>query len=146
MTTLLAFALLGSAPTKNWATYTNARFGFSVDRPADLAPGPEPENGDGLVFTGHGLKVTSFGNNRINEPKDEFKFRVDEWKKSGKVTYKVMKKDFFVISGKQGDNDFYQRTIIAADKYATFILEYPASERGHMKSVIEHMGKSLKFD
>jgi hypothetical protein len=57
---------LGSNELKPFKTYTNARFGYSIEVPNDLTAQPEAQNGDGRRFTGSYV-LTVYASNNILE-------------------------------------------------------------------------------
>jgi hypothetical protein len=134
-TALLAATLPGFAAQDDhaWKTYTNERFGFSVCYPSDLLrPGTVPDNNDGLTFIGsNGAKIAAWGSWNAMDwtladsaSEDEKSLAND----GGKVTFKVIRKDFYVISGRKGDQIFYNRTALANGKFSTVELTYPTAD------------------
>jgi hypothetical protein len=136
---LAAFILLGNsrATAQKMVTYCNERFGFCVERPADFTALPAPENGDGRGFVSPDGKAeyVAFGGLAV----EELNFTLaDEYRIAQEgvtVTYKVLKKDWFVLSGKDTDGSiFYQKTVRKTITYNgeptavywTVELKYPA--------------------
>jgi hypothetical protein len=60
------------------------------------------------------------------------------------VTYKLLKDDFFVVSGYKGDNVYYQKTVLKDGKLKTFYTEYPKSKKEKMDPVTVRMSRSFK--
>ena len=60
------------------------------------------------------------------------------------VTYKAMKRDWFVVSGFSGERVFYQKTILAGDQLFTFILEYPVGKKSIFDPIIKRVSLSFK--
>jgi hypothetical protein len=134
-TALLAATLPGSAAQDNhaWKTYTNERFGFSVCYPSDLLrPGTAPDNNDGLTFIGsNGAKIAAWGSLNAMDWTLADSARQDEQRlahDAGRVTYKVIRKAFYVLSGRKGDQIFYNRTALANCKFSAVELTYPTAD------------------
>jgi hypothetical protein len=60
------------------------------------------------------------------------------------VTYKLLKDDFFVVSGYKGDNVYYQKTVVKDGKFKTFYTEYPKSKKDKIDPVTVRMSRSFK--
>ena len=87
-----------------WKVYTNVRFQYSICYPQDLlVPQGEAENSDGRMFLAHdGAKLRVFGRN--NALRETLEDALEDTRSrltgaSGKVTYKAIKPDWFVVSG-----------------------------------------------
>jgi hypothetical protein len=137
----------GQAPLPDhhtWKVYTNVRFQYSICYPQDLlVPQGEPENADGQKFLAKdGARLIVFGrNNALNE---SLKDVLDETASglagaSGKVTYKVIKPDWFVISGKNRQSVFYAKTLYSHEQFKSFELTYDSSASTFYKPVISRL-------
>jgi hypothetical protein len=105
-----------SADARTWRTYINARFQYAVCYPDDLlVPQGETENSDGQKFlAADGRHLFVYGhNNALDEPlRDAFAAVGSRLASaSGKVTYKVLKPNWFVVSGQNGATVFYAKTL-----------------------------------
>jgi len=151
---MLAFATgngaIGASEGVTYRTYNNARYGYSIVYPVDLLePQGEAENGDGQKFLSRDKKVLLlvFGANNIDNDsaKRGFdKFVKDMNAEQGRVvTYKVLKKSWFVVSGRHDNNLFYSKTIYRGDTSISFIIEYPASERAIYDPIVTRISKSF---
>jgi hypothetical protein len=124
-----------------WNVYTNVRFHYSVCYPQDLlSPLGEAENSDGQTFLAKdGAKLVVFGqNNSLNEPLED---RLTDSASrltgtSGKVTYRVIKPAWFVVSGQTGQSVFYAKTLYAGEQFKSFELTYGISESSVYKPII----------
>jgi hypothetical protein len=116
-----------------WKTYTNERFGFSVCYPSDLLRlEPAPDNNDGQTFVGsNGAKIAAWGSLNAMDWTLADSARQDEQRlarDAGRVTYKVIRKGFYVLSGRKGDQIFYNRTALANGKFSAVELTYPTAD------------------
>jgi hypothetical protein len=112
-----------------WKTYTNVRFQYSICYPEDLIiPQGEVENSDGQRFTGNdGATLIVYG--RHNALGQSLKQIMDETSsrlagKSGKVTYKMIKPNWFVVSGVNESSIFYAKTLRNHAQLKSFELTY----------------------
>ena len=150
----LTFALLTQRAFADdvYKTYHNARFGYSIAYPGDiLHPQGESDNGDGqkLVSKNAEASLLVYGsNNALNQSLQELyleesrRGRDDNQTKI--VTYKVLKNNWFVISGYNHRNIFYQKTILNNNQFKSFYFEYPESKRKIYDPITNHLARSFK--
>lgn len=137
-----------ATPQNNYKTYTNARFKYSIDYPADLLiPQGEAENGDGQAFrekSSSSVEMTVYGgHNVLNQTlRSRYEKLVREWGKG--VTYKVIRKDWFVVSAMVSGKIHYQKTILRGDVFKTFEIEYDAVRGSTYNDVTDRISKSFK--
>lgn len=141
----------GSQGATTYNTYSNARFGYSIAYPVGiLYPQGEADNGDGqkflskdrraemLVYGGHQLDSVSLS--------DMYEAALKEKAASGasrNVTMKVLKKDWFVISGYAGGRVFYQKTMLRGGMFKTFIIEYDRSQKSLYDPITARVARSF---
>jgi hypothetical protein len=148
----VAFAALTPAASHaqaTWLTYTNVRFAFAVDYPADLFPSyVESDNSDGATFNaaGEGIEFRAFGfwNNDHQRPVALLKDRTE-----GKtLDYSAVKRDYFVASGKQEGRDgaavFYDRCNLAGERVICVNLVYPAADKKKWDAIVQRLTRSLR--
>ena len=106
-------------------TYFNGRFGYCIDYPnVLLKPQPEAQNGDGRIFTDKKgkeiLRVYGARNYDIESNNSIPLIKLYESELNGDlfhehpnriITYSFIGKKFYVISGTENGNIFYQKTI-----------------------------------
>jgi hypothetical protein len=132
-----------------WKTYTNERFGFSVCYPSDLLRlEAAPDNNDGQTFTGsNGTKIAAWGSWNATDWTLADSVREDEKSlasEAGKVTYKVIRGGFYVISGRKGDQIFYKRTALANGKFSAVELTYPAADSALWNAISAHVSQCFQ--
>ena len=143
---VVAGATTSPGPGDGYQTYTNARFSYSVSYPADLLiPQGEAENGDGQMFTardGSAEMRVYGGYNVLNETiAGKFAELTRKWGKG--VTYKVVRKDWFVVSALVNGKIHYQKTLLRGDTFKTFSIEYDAARRATYDPVTTNIVKSF---
>lgn len=131
--------------------YHNDRFDYSIAYPKDiLFPQGESDNGDGQKFLSKdaGASLIVYGsNNALNQSLEEV-YREESRGGTAEnpkkvVTYKVLKDNWFVVSGFNNGRIFYQKTIFAGDVFKTFLFEYDESQRKLYNPITKQLEKSF---
>ena len=136
-----------------WATYTNDRFGTSVQIPeSDLRALPAPQNGDGQGWVSKDMDVSlvvygSYWGVTV-ESWDDYRTDMRRYMLEEKVilTYAPRGDGWFVLSGKVGDNIVYMR--VSRSKRCPDIahhlrLEYPATQKEQRDAMVARVSKSM---
>lgn len=63
----------------------------------------------------------------------------------GNPTYKVIKGDWFVVSGKKQGKIYYRKTMLKNEIFMTFTIEYNESKRKTYDAVTTRISKSFWF-
>ncbi len=130
---LAALATTAGAPDHSWKTYANVRFAYQVCYPADmLTPQPEAPNGDGRAFTAKdGGELRVWGSNNAMEDTVASAANSEATyfaQRGGAVTYKVIKPQWYVLSGHEGDKLVYHRSRLVKDVFKDWQLKYPTKD------------------
>lgn len=133
-------------------TYHNKRFGYSISYPKGiLYPQGEADNGDGQKFLSKDADASLivYGlNNGLNQSLEDLYHEESRGGMSDNpkkvVTYRVMKDNWFVISGYNSGKVFYQKTILNKDQFMSFYIEYPESKKKIYDPVTKHIADSFK--
>ncbi len=147
----LAFSLLflpsGFANTLSLKTYLNPRFAYSISYPSNLLiPQGESANGDGQEFISKDSKASLVVFGSFNASKESLKVWYEDVTLNSvdqKFTYQVFKKNFFVVSGLENGNVIYQKTYLVKDRFISFILRYPESERSTFDPLVKKIADSF---
>jgi hypothetical protein len=105
--------------------YCNSRYNYCLDYPVFLIPQNESNNGDGRKFISDDLKteMSIFGSN--------YPYSLNSYlsisSENKHITYKVVKNNWYVISGYENGLIFYQKTVLKDGVFKTFHLTYPKS-------------------
>ncbi|NVN88141.1 MAG: hypothetical protein HXX15_18835 [Rhodopseudomonas sp.] len=135
-----------AAGAPRWTSYANARFGTIVDYPADIFSviDPPPENNDGRRFHSSDgraeLSIYASYNAMDNTPKSYLEEYVDH---QG-ATYKQVTANFFAVSGKRGNDIYYQRCNFIRDTVHCMSLNYPADQASTYDAIVTRISKSLR--
>jgi hypothetical protein len=132
ITSRLRLTLAGAQA--KYRTYANARFGYSISYPAGiLIPQGESDNSDGQVFRSRDgrAEMRVFGRYNVQNETIRSAFNASVAGEGGsgrEVTYKVLKGNFYLVSGHQNGKIFYEKTMLKGDTFKTFMIEYDESE------------------
>jgi hypothetical protein len=136
--------------TAEYACYTNHKYGYVLAWPRHLLkPLGESDAGDGQVFTalrGRAELRCWAGFNDVLEQTIPQAFAQALNEPGRRVTYQHMGKDFFVISGLEGQDIFYRKTLLAHDILASFEFVYEPSSKVLLDPVIRDMSSSFSID
>jgi hypothetical protein len=113
--------------------YVNVRSQYAICYPHDLfVPQGEPANSYGQRFLSNkdSAELAAYGGNNaldqtLGERLSDTANRLAD--SSGKVTYKVQKVNWFVLSGQNGQAIFYTKTLFSHDQFKSFELTYDRS-------------------
>jgi hypothetical protein len=127
-----------------YKTYSNARFGYSVSYPAAiLVPQGEADNGDGQIFRskdGH-AEMRVFG--RYNVQNETLRSAFNAAQEGKSVTYKLLRGNFYVVSGHEGGKIFYEKTLLKGDTFKTFMIEYDEADASTYDAITARIARSF---
>lgn len=135
----------------SYATYRNARFGYSVLYPKNLVtPRAESQNGDGRTFKSRDGKttLTVWGeNNAFNRSLSaHMKAARRDWGKDrGRITYWKMGSGYYVLSGLTGSEIFYEKTVPIRGGFATILWQYPKSQKLRFDDAVTRTTRAFGF-
>ncbi|MFP3126814.1 hypothetical protein OH784_29935 [Ectobacillus funiculus] len=131
----------------SYNTYTNTRFGFSVEYPTTFTQGPEPTNNDGREFYNEDSTIIASGSHinvlEDNETIETYYNRALE-NISNSIAYKRLGSDWYVISYKDGSNTVYEKAIIGEDIISRVVITYPSSKQGYYESMVTRISSTFK--
>lgn len=133
----------GIAQRVVYKTYTNARYRYSISYPPGLlAPQGEADNGDGQAFRSKdgSAEMRVYGSQDLGGGLAEA-YREAQAGKT--VTYKTMKGNWFVVSGRDGGKIFYRKTMMKDDVLKTFSIEYDESQRAVYDAITARIARSF---
>lgn len=158
MKSILLACLLALSPVKD-QDYCNGRFQFCITYPANFKGQGESGNGDGQTFIAADKKATilAWGELRFDDEDQPSRASLDAMMKSYlsdfKVTYKVKKPGYFILSGTDKDGNFiYQKTALKKISYAgsadtqvfqTIRITYPAAQQAQYAAYCSYIAKAL---
>ena len=141
----------GRTRTVNWASYRNARFGFTVKYPADIFSFEAAQSDDSVkrfrsrdgravfrIFAARNLNGRTLGQYRTALLQERYA--------KATLDYAPQRSTWFVLSGFSGDDIFYERVTFACDKRSLhgWMLAFPASERSLYDRITEDMHRNYR--
>ncbi len=133
-----------------YVTYHNARFSYSISYPVRvLIPQGEAANGDGQKFLskdGRAEMLVYGSNNALDQTlrnvyQEEISSAAHPQRK---VTYQVIKPDWFVVSGTENSRVFYQKTFLRDGVFKTFRIEYDETQKGTFDAITTTVARSFR--
>lgn len=134
-----------------YRTYHNVRFDYSISYPVGiLFPQGESVNGDGQRFLSKDgrTELLVYGSynsleQTLNEVLTEASERLPDHP-NRVVTYKVLRGDWFVVSGIENGRIFYQKTMLRNSTFKTFRIEYDESQKQTFNPITAFIARSFK--
>lgn len=131
--------------------YCNSRFSYSINFPKNiLYPQNESDSRDGLEMMSKDAKAVLFIYGMHNAMEESLLDKFQEESAGGSqknpkkvVSYKLMKDDWFVVSGYESGNIFYSKTFLIDEQFKTFSFRYPESQRNVYDSVTKLLAKTF---
>jgi hypothetical protein len=136
-------------PDTVYKTYSNPKYGYSVEYPTRLlSPTSSESSDDGQTFRSPDktamLRVLGRPVKRGTTIDTQFR---DQQKSAEEhqrqITYKIQKDNWFIISGLEDDKIFYEKTIRTGDSDAELFLLYQERRSGLSNQIVEHISRSF---
>lgn len=126
-------------------TYTNDRFGLSVELPASLQEGQAPANGDGVQLgDSGGALVRVYGSNVTGAAPTRASV-VAEVSRSRPVQYQAGTDRAFSVSWlDEAGNVRYQRYLVGSGSYAVLDWTYPQTRKAELDPALTRSVKSFR--
>ena len=133
------------SPSITYDVYTNSRFGFSIMYPTFLSPQPEPENGDGRVFSnGKDEEISVYALHNVLDQSIEDLYQECQSSVDGTVTYADQKDNWFVVSGTNSEGKIlYRKTILHDDVEYTVSVTYPKDKKQQYDEIVKKVAESF---
>ena len=153
--TTISFLYSINYETAQYKNYCNARFDFCIGYPKDFLKQPDPENGDGTSFISNDKKSQIWAYGRLAvEDLDKIEQEFDISTKDIRLTYRVLKVDWFIFSGIDlKGNIIYQKTVkknityfgsAGTNVFQTLRIAYPTDQSKKHEPYCKVISKSLQ--
>jgi hypothetical protein len=137
--------------------YCNDRFGFCVQYPKTFTGQGEAENGDGQIFFTHDktAEIRAYGMLMLEDVNETIEEEYASAARSLQVSYKVVKSDWFIVSGLDKTGKIvYRKTAkkkiryMREDEantiaYQTLMITYPKEQQGLYGNYCKEIAKSF---
>jgi hypothetical protein len=147
---LIVVAVSGWGGYLSMGEYQNSKFGFTVRYPGHIfIKKTIPDAGDGVLLQGRdGLECRFYGS-WFSESIGESYRNVLQWEQEAgsRITYKVLKKNWFVVSGllKDGVQLFYQKTYFKKGTSVTVRFVYRIKDKNRYDNLVSEMLNGFSF-
>jgi hypothetical protein len=147
-------AVAANAQNADWRTYVNARFGTSIDYPANLFdPQPPEENGDGQRFKARdGAEFTiSAAYNVLQDTLQSLEQSLLHPEGGpddvANVTDRLSKANMLILSRGRGDQIYYDKFLFTKEQETIhhLAIAYPAAKKDTYKPIVERMSESMAY-
>ncbi|RYG62705.1 hypothetical protein EON80_22615 [bacterium] len=132
------YLALPSQAADEYRTYFNARFGTTLQYPANLVtPQPESQNGDGRRFLSKdgAIELTVYGSHNAlgRTVKTQMERAIADWKRDGaRLTFQKYGPGWYALSGYSGDDIFYEKALFQNGDFHTIIWQYPKEYKARL--------------
>lgn len=130
-------------PGDAWQTFHHPH-GFTIQLPAYFSVGGMTSSGIQYYKTDRSdqimIGVETFGGGH-EELVNDYTMRQ---KTSAGVGYKLLKENWFVVSGQDDDGIYYFKEIAKDDRLHSLLLQYPAEHKRLMDSILPRISKSFQ--
>ncbi len=135
----------GSPACPVYARYVNEKFSFSVDVPTFLAKKGADADGRGQPFAyiagGKRIRVRAWA--MYNAPVMTVDELFGDWSRRGRVSYKAVAGNTWVVRGSENGQLFYMRSILSEGIITTIETTYDPAFADDYEPILARMGASL---
>ena len=142
-------ATLGGYPPIDeltFARYSNPQLRISIAYPDSLLkPGEPVGEGRGieLASTAGDVKALIFGIEKSTHEDLESQYRSILENPETRTTYRARQQTWYVISGREGEEVFYEKSVLDGGVLRTFRIHYPATKKTYFDAVTAMMASSF---
>ncbi|WP_423800022.1 hypothetical protein [Neobacillus sp. SAB-20_R2A] len=126
-------------PETQFKTYTNSRFGYSIQYPDTFQMGLEPTNNDGREFSDGICQITSSGAHAVedNPLQTEKDWAIQEV--NGTILYQKTGDNWFVLSYQEGSTTVYKKTMLNDGISFSIVITYPSDKQNTYGPIVSHI-------
>ncbi|WP_226659924.1 hypothetical protein [Pseudalkalibacillus hwajinpoensis] len=124
-------------------TYTNERFGFSIQYPSVLTVGSPPTNGDGLNFSNDELEITVSGSHNSMDESIESIYQQAITNIEVPIAYDRLADHWFVLSYVENGMIIYEKFFYGDNVFNRFIITYPENKQEVYGPVTTHISDTF---
>jgi hypothetical protein len=127
-------------------SYSNAKYGYAVGYPKhEFLPQGESDAGDGQIFLSPDGKaeLRVYGEFNVLDETLAARFQAALGQSGLQPNYKVLRKDWFVVSGMLSGKVFYQKTLQTKDAFYTLMLTYDVTAKSTYDPLVADIVKSF---
>ena len=136
---------VGPSADAEYATYTSAKFGFTIQYPRSFVPLASSDNRGSVTLTspdGQAELTVSGGDNPGLTAKEYYAKQLRDL--VGRPGYRTVKQDWFVLTWRDKEKISYLKMFVGKTSYNSFIFSYPASQKTRYDEVATKVEKSFR--
>ena len=140
-----------AASAQDWRTYSNARYGFSLQYPGDIfAVERSTEAGDGQLFVAKNadarLLVGTLTNDTGFTPRSYQTYLAQNSYTDYRISYRSLGGSWFALSGEGNGKIFYEKAMFscAGRRINSFAVIYPSDQRNVFDPIVERVEDSFR--
>jgi hypothetical protein len=148
---IAALVAASAASAQDWRTYSNARYGFSLQYPSDIfAVERTTEAGDGQLFIAKNgdarLLVGTLTNDTGFTPRSYQTYVAQNSYANYRISYRPVGGSWFALSGEGDGKIFYEKAMFscAGRLINSFAVIYPSAQRHVFDLVVERVEDSFR--
>jgi len=148
---LAALVALTGASAADWRTYSNARYGFSLQYPSDIfAVQRTTEADDGRLFVAKNgdaqLLVGTLTNDTAFTPHSYQTYVAQNSYADYRISYQRRGDSWFALSGEGNGKIFYEKAMFscAGRRINSFAVIYPSDQRAIFDRIVERVEDSFR--
>ena len=129
-----------------YQSYTNGRFGFTLQYPTGYVVDPPPSNDDGRKIHSEDFSILAYGGhtNIISQGETiEDYYYEDLSSIPGEIEYKRLTDKWYVLAYNDNGTSVYKRFYFGKSFHNTFIITYPASKARKYDPITSHISKTF---
>ncbi|MBV6623216.1 MAG: GerMN domain-containing protein [Rivularia sp. (in: Bacteria)] len=131
----------------NYERYYNDRFNFSIFYPGELLNKQDaPQNNDGRTFVSpdRNIVMKVFGRYNIQDENIESLYNQQFNQTNKEVTYKSLGDDYFVVSGYENNQVFYNKVLFSNNRILHLNIDYNKSLQPEFDSIVREISNSFR--
>lgn len=133
-----------SSSSDSWKTF-NHKYGFALELPNYFKEGSLTASGIQYYINDLNDNITimveTVGEGSNASLKDDYQFQL---KSSEGCDYKILKDNWFVLSGQDKEGIYYQKTILKNGQTHYLSIRYPTTQKDIFDNILPRISKSFK--
>lgn len=130
----------------DFARYQNIQMGYSIAYPDTiLKPGEPIGEGRGLEFGSRegDIRMLVYGVEKSTQDDLENQYRSVLENPEMRMTYRAREETLYIVSGRQGNEIVYEKSVLQDGVLRTFRIQYPASKKAYFDGLTAIMSASF---
>lgn len=133
-------------PAVDYKYYTNSRYGYSAQYPANFVLGAQSQNGDGIRLNAPDGKASliMYGSNNSRHVTARNEYERLLAQKSGKLGYKAYGETWFVVTWEENGRLYYHKAFVDKGSINVFEICFAKAQKDYYDDVVTHIEANFK--